>query len=138
MNNVDNNERQQRVLLQRGGSILNTTISMTTNMNDDDYNKRRQLILLQGGQSTIFKTIRRGPFSTILLIEMLHGSLRRSLDDVGMICELIRERNLHYTNNILQNEGVLVMMSNDDDIKQMRGMSVCLDFFANGRACIHG
>ena len=45
-----------------------------------------------------------------------------------MICKLIRERNLHYTNNILQNEGVLVMMSDDDDIKQMRGMSVCLDF----------
>jgi hypothetical protein len=57
MNNVDNNERQQRVLLQRGGSILNTTFSMTTNMNDDDYNKRRQRILLQGSQSTIFKTI---------------------------------------------------------------------------------
>ncbi len=36
MHNVDNNERQQRVLLQRGGSILNTTISMTTNINHDN------------------------------------------------------------------------------------------------------
>ena len=36
MNNVDNNGRQQRVLLQWGGSILNTTISMTTNINHDD------------------------------------------------------------------------------------------------------
>ena len=37
-----------------------------------------------------------------------------------------------------QNEVVLVMMSDDDGIKQMRGMSVCYDFFAYGRACIHG
>ena len=36
---LDNNERHQRVFLQRGGSILNTTISMTKNVNDDDENK---------------------------------------------------------------------------------------------------
>ena len=47
---LDNNEQQQRVFLQRGESNLNTTISMTMNMNGDNDNKQRQQILLQGGQ----------------------------------------------------------------------------------------
>jgi hypothetical protein len=37
---LENNERRQQIFLQRGGSILNTTISMTMNVNDNDDNKQ--------------------------------------------------------------------------------------------------